>query len=60
MQLYFHSDTYYIINYNLGFVKSWQISLNPIGAKALLVPLVPSQATHLSPIGLVQKANLIR
>ena len=55
VQLYFHSDTCYIINGNFEFVKSWQISLRPIGARALLVHLVPSQATHLSPIGLAQK-----
>ena len=60
MQLYFHSGTCYIINGNFGFVKSWQISLKPIGARALLVPLVPSQAIYLSPIGLTQKSNLIR
>ena len=60
MQLYFHSDICYIINGNFEFVKSWQISLKPIGTRALLVPLVPSQATHLSPIGLAQKSNPIR
>ena len=60
MQLYFHSGTSYIINGNFGLVKSWQISLKPIGTRALLVPLVSSQATHLSPIELAQKANPIR
>ena len=60
VQLYFHSGTCYIINGNFGLVKSWQISLRRIGARALLVPLVPSQITHLSPIGLAQKSNSIR
>ena len=60
VQLYFHSGTCYIINSNFRLVKSWQISLRPIGARALLIPLVPFQATHINPIGLVQKANPIR
>ena len=60
VQLYFHSDICYIINGNFGLVKSWQISLRPIRTRVLLVPLVPSQATHLSPIRLAQKANPIR
>ena len=60
MQLYFYSGTCYIINGNFGLDKSWQISLRPIGARALLVPLVPSQAIHLNPIRLAQKANPIR
>ena len=55
VQVYFHSDTCYIINGNLGLVKSWQICLRPIGARTLFIPLVPSQATYKSPIGLAQK-----
>ena len=60
VQLYFHSGTCYRINGNFGLVKSGQISLKPIGARALLVPLVLSQATHLNPIWLAQMANPIR
>ena len=52
MQLYFHSGTCYIINGNCRLVKSWQISLRPIGVRVLLVSLVSSQATHLM-LGLV-------
>ena len=55
VQVYFHSDTCYIINGNLGLVKSWQICLRPIGARTLFIPLVSSQATYKSPIGLAQK-----
>ena len=56
VQLYLYSG----INGNFGLVKSWQINPKSIGTWALFVPLVPLQATHLSPIGLAQKANPIR
>ena len=51
-----------IINGNFELVKSWQISLRPIGTRVLFVPFGP---IYLKPqtkaqLGQAQKANPIR